>query len=120
MTKRSDMGQNVVGRLTSYLKPQGSAMRIIPVPCLKDNYAYLVVCETTGRTAVVDPSEAEPVQAAANRLGLTIDAIWNTHHHHDHVGGNQPLVATHPGIEVVAHASDRGRVPAQTLFIEEG
>jgi hydroxyacylglutathione hydrolase len=95
-------------------------MRIIPVPCLKDNYAYLVVCEATGRTAVVDPSEAEPVLAAASREGLTIEQVWNTHHHHDHVGGNQGVVAAFPGIEVVAHASDRGRVPGQTRFVEEG
>lgn len=95
-------------------------MRIIPVPCLKDNYAYLVVCEDTGLAAVVDPSEAEPVLAAVEREKVTVHAVWNTHHHHDHVGGNQALSAAFPGVEVVAHSSDRGRVPAQTRFIEEG
>lgn len=95
-------------------------MRIIPVPCLKDNYAYLVVCEQTGLAAVVDPSEGAPVLAAAERAKVNLAAIWNTHHHHDHVGGNQEVCAVRPGIEVVAHASDRGRVPAQTRFVEEG
>jgi len=96
-------------------------MRIIPVPCLKDNYAYLVVCDQTGHAAVVDPSEGEPVLAAARRENITaLQAIWNTHHHHDHVGGNQEVSAAFPGIEVVAHSSDRGRVPAQTRFVEEG
>jgi hydroxyacylglutathione hydrolase len=95
-------------------------MRIIPVPCLKDNYAYLVVCEQTGLAAVVDPSEGAPVLAAAERAKVNLVAIWNTHHHHDHVGGNQDVCAVRTGIEVVAHASDRGRVPAQTRFVEEG
>lgn len=95
-------------------------MRIIPVPCLKDNYAYLVVCEQTGLAAVVDPSEAAPVLAAAEREKVSLKAIWNTHHHHDHVGGNQEVSAALSGIEVVAHSSDRGRVPAQTRFVEEG
>ena len=97
-------------------------MRIVPVPCLKDNYAYLVVCEQTGEAAAVDPSEAEPVLAAAAREGVTLRTIWNTHHHWDHVGGNEGIAASVPGIEVVAHASDeeRGRVPGQTRGVREG
>ena len=95
-------------------------MRIIPVPCLKDNYAYLVVCGDTGFAAVVDPSESAPVLDAVQREAVDLKAIWNTHHHHDHVGGNQEVCAARAGLEVVAHASDRGRVPAQTRFAEEG
>jgi hydroxyacylglutathione hydrolase len=95
-------------------------MRIVPVPCLKDNYAYLVICEQTGQAAVVDPSEADPVLAAAAREGVTLTAVWNTHHHWDHTGGNERLVKAHPELAVVAHASDKGRVPGQTVFAEEG
>ena len=95
-------------------------MRIVPVPCLKDNYAYLVICEATQQAAAVDPSEAAPVLAAAEREGVTIRAVWNTHHHWDHVGGNDEISAKVPGIEVVAHASDQGRVPNQTRGVEEG
>ena len=95
-------------------------MRIIPVPCLKDNYAYLVVCGDTGFAAVVDPSESAPVLDAVQREAVDLKAIWNTHHHHDHVGGNQEVCAARAGLEVVAHASDRGRVPAQTRFAQEG
>jgi hydroxyacylglutathione hydrolase len=95
-------------------------MRIVPVPCLKDNYAYLVICERTNRAAVVDPSEAAPVRAAAEREQVVLAAIWNTHHHWDHTGGNAELAAALPGLEVVAHVSDRGRVPAQTREVDEG
>jgi hydroxyacylglutathione hydrolase len=95
-------------------------MRIVPVPCLKDNYAYLVICEATNTAAVVDPSEAEPVLAAMQREGVAPRAIWNTYHHWDHTGGNEALLAAHPGLEVVAHASDRGRIHGQTTFVEDG
>jgi hydroxyacylglutathione hydrolase len=95
-------------------------MRIVPIPCLKDNYAYLVVCEDSGKAAVVDPSEAEPVLAAVKREGVRLVAIWSTHHHLDHVGGNEGVVKAGGIEEVVAHASDRGRVPEQTRFVETG
>jgi hydroxyacylglutathione hydrolase len=93
-------------------------MRIVVVPCLKDNYAYLVI-GASGEAAVVDPSESEPVQAAVAREGATLRAIWCTHHHADHVGGNDALVARGP-LEVVGHVSDRGRIPAQTRSVEAG
>lgn len=95
-------------------------MRIVSIPCLTDNYAYLVICEATQSAAVVDPSEAAPVLAAVRLQGVELEAIWNTHHHMDHTGGNQELVAALRGLDVVAHESDRGRVPAQTRFVGEG
>jgi hydroxyacylglutathione hydrolase len=95
-------------------------MRIVPISCLKDNYAYLVVCEATGTAAVVDPSEAQPVVDAVQREGVTLAAIWNTHHHLDHTGGNKHLLSAYPELEVIAHASDKGRIPGQTTFVEDG
>jgi hydroxyacylglutathione hydrolase len=41
-------------------------MRVVSVPCLKDNFAYLVI-DHGGRCAVVDPGEAAPVEAALAR-----------------------------------------------------
>ena len=95
-------------------------MRIVAVPCLRDNYAYLVICEATGQAAVVDPSECDPVAAAVEAAGVTLVAIWNTHHHWDHTGGNKDLLEAHPELAVVAHESDKGRVPGQNTFAVEG
>ncbi len=95
-------------------------MRVIPVPCLSDNYAYLVSAEGSGDAFVVDPSESEPVIAAVEREGLRLVAVVNTHHHHDHVGGNEGLLARFGAMPVYAHQSDAGRVPAQTERVEEG
>jgi hydroxyacylglutathione hydrolase len=92
-------------------------MRVIPVPCLKDNYAYLVVDDATGQAAVVDPSEAAPVLEVVQRVGARLAAIWNTHHHWDHTGGNKALLQALPGLPVHAYAGDKGRVEGQTVFL---
>jgi hydroxyacylglutathione hydrolase len=93
-------------------------MRVVPVPCLQDNYAYLVITDG-GDTVIVDASEAAPVRDALKREGVRPKAIWSTHHHHDHVGGNEEL-ARELGLEVVAHESDRERVPAMTHGVDTG
>lgn len=85
-------------------------MKIIPILCLTDNFSYLIVCEETGAAAVVDPSEAKPVQEAVAKEGCDLVAILNTHHHWDHVGGNGELIKQNPALKVYAHSSDKGRV----------
>lgn len=91
-------------------------MRVVPVPCLKDNYAYLLVDGT--RAVVVDPGESEPVAAALQREGLTLAAIWATHHHADHVGGIAGLWKE--GIEVVAGEADADKVPHCSKRVADG
>jgi hydroxyacylglutathione hydrolase len=95
-------------------------MRVLPIPCLSDNYAYLVTADGSKKAFVIDPSEAAPIIAALEREGLELVAIVNTHHHPDHVGGNEELRARFGEIPVYAHVSDVGRVPAQTEKVEEG
>ena len=91
-------------------------MRIITVPCLQDNYAYLI--DAGGFCAVVDPSEPEPVVAALKREGLTLTHILNTHHHSDHTGGNRAL-KTAFGAQVVGPAGDAGRIPGIDIGVRE-
>jgi hydroxyacylglutathione hydrolase len=95
-------------------------MRVIPVPCLKDNYAYLLVADGSTRALVVDPSEAGPVVAAARQHGFTIAGILNTHHHWDHVGGNETLLNEYGDIPVRGHASDDGRIPHLSHRLKDG
>jgi hydroxyacylglutathione hydrolase len=95
-------------------------MQVIPVPCLQDNYAYLLVCEATLKAVVVDPSEADPVLAAVRAERVDLVAILNTHHHHDHTGGNDELRMEVEGLAVYGHASDRGRIPGLTVGLEDG
>jgi len=93
-------------------------VRVVTVPCLNDNYAYIVVA-TNGDAAIVDASEAAPVRDAIRRERVTPRAIWSTHHHWDHVGGNEEL-ARELGLDVVGHASDEKRLPAMTRGVQAG
>ena len=91
------------------------SLTVTLVPCLKDNYAYLLADRQAGLCAVVDPSEPEPVKAALAREGLTLTHILNTHHHWDHTGGNLALKAE-LGARVIGPGKDRDRIPG----IDEG
>ncbi len=93
-----------------------SDLRIEIIPCLKDNYAYLITGD--GLCAVVDPSEAAPVEAALETRGLKLTHILNTHHHWDHSGGNRDLKDTY-GAEVVGPEKDRTRIPAIDVGVDE-
>lgn len=63
-------------------------MEIVPVPAFSDNYLWLVHDEASGDTAVVDPGDATPVLAEAQKRGWQLTQVWNTHWHPDHTGGN--------------------------------
>ena len=63
-------------------------LEVHQIPVLSDNYVYLARDPATGECAAVDPAVAVPVLAALDRLGWSLTMILNTHHHHDHVGGN--------------------------------
>jgi hydroxyacylglutathione hydrolase len=91
------------------------SLTVTLVPCLKDNYAYLLADRDAGLCAVVDPSEPGPVKAALAKSGLKLTHILNTHHHWDHTGGNEALKAEFGAI-VVGPGKDRDRIPG----IDEG
>ena len=66
-------------------------MKIIPIPCLNDNYAYIINDFATKTIGVVDPSEAKPVINYLKKEKLELNYILNTHQHFDHVNGNIEL-----------------------------
>ncbi len=74
------------------------------------NYHYLVVCEETGEALAVDPWDATLVLDTARQHGWSITQVLNTHHHHDHVGGNAAIRAA-TGARVLAHADAAALIP---------
>lgn len=95
-------------------------MLIHRLSALSDNYIFVLVDPERREAAVVDPAEAEPVLRCLESLGATLTAIFNTHHHGDHVGGNAALLRHFPNATVYAGREDKGRIPGQTVFLQEG
>jgi hydroxyacylglutathione hydrolase len=95
-----------------------AALEIELVPCLKDNYAYLIHDSDAGLTAIVDPSEPDPVRKALSARGWKLTHILNTHHHFDHTGGNVPLKET-TGAVIVGPGKDRDRIPGIDVGVDE-
>jgi hydroxyacylglutathione hydrolase len=94
-------------------------MRVIPIPQLTDNYAYVVVDEPTGTGGVVDCAEADPVLRAARAAGVDLVAVLPTHHHWDHVAGNEELLKQRK-LTVYGYAGQGHRIPGCTREVKEG
>lgn len=93
-------------------------LEIIQIPALNDNYNYLLHDRATGKTAAVDPSEAEPTRRALEQRGWGLDIILNTHHHGDHVGGNLALQQQY-GCAIYGYAADAARIPGITRRLDD-
>jgi glyoxylase-like metal-dependent hydrolase (beta-lactamase superfamily II) len=96
-----------------------ATLEIVRIPALSDNYIWLVHDPESAETMVVDPAVAEPVLAEADRRGWAITAIWNTHWHPDHTGGNAGIKAA-TGCEVIAPAAEAERIPTADRLVGEG
>lgn len=85
-------------------------LELVTVPCLKDNYAYLLHDAASRATALVDAPEAAPILAVLAARGWQLGQIALTHHHSDHIDGVGELVAA-TGAQVIGAAADRHRLP---------
>ncbi len=85
-------------------------MNVIPVPCLFDNYAYVVFDEGSSQALIIDPSESTPVLNQVDALGLEVKGILCTHHHADHVGGLFDILDRFPNLNVYGHELDADRI----------
>ena len=94
-------------------------LQIITVPCLADNYAYLLHDEATGQTALVDAPEVAPIQVALEAQGWGLNTILITHHHDDHIQGVDALRQTY-GCQVIGAAADAHRLPPLDAQVREG
>ncbi len=95
-------------------------MDIKRLPALSDNYIFLLHDPQKNIAAVVDPAVSTPVLNCLDQLGAKLVAIFNTHHHYDHVGANQELMEKFPDVCVYGGKEDQGRIPGQQVFLREG
>ncbi len=97
---------------------EAGALKIVSVPCLNDNFAYLVQDTASGNVALIDAPEAGPVEAALSVLGWTLTHILITHHHGDHVDGVAALRGE--GVAVIGSSADSHRLPELTQAVTPG
>ena len=93
-------------------------MKIQIIPCLQDNYSYLIIDEENNIACVVDPSEADPIIEYLENTQIKLKFILNTHHHYDHVGGNQKLKEKY-GASIVGYKGDRERIPGIDILVDD-
>lgn len=89
--------------------PNKPMLQVHQFPCLSDNYGYLLHDPASGETACIDTPEADTYLREAERNGWRITAIWNTHWHPDHAGGNAEIKAA-TGCTVVAPAVEADKI----------
>ncbi len=94
-------------------------LEIVTVPCLADNYAYLLHDSETGVTALFDAPEETPILKALEDRGWSLNIVFITHHHYDHVDGLAGILAEHSA-EVIGTADDAARLPPLHRKVSEG
>ena len=94
-------------------------MRVEIIPCLQDNYSYIIIDEKNNTACVVDPSEAAPIINFLRKDNIKLKYILNTHHHFDHIGGNEDLKKEFKSI-VVGFKGDSKRIPGIEVLLEDG
>ena len=85
-------------------------MQITPIPCLSDNYAYVINDINFKTIGVIDPSESKPIISFLEKKNLKLNYILNTHHHFDHIGGNVELKKKY-NAKIVGFVGDKHRIP---------
>ena len=88
------------------------------VPCLQDNYSYLIINKKKNNACVIDPSEAQPIINFIEKENINLKYILNTHHHFDHIGGNKELKEKYNSI-VVGYKHDAKRIPEISVLVED-
>jgi hydroxyacylglutathione hydrolase len=95
-------------------------LELVTVPCLTDNYAYLLHDDQTGETAIVDFPESSALLAALDIRGWVPTDAFITHHHDDHIQGLAEIRALFPKMRVIGAAADAHRLPGLDLAVNEG
>lgn len=94
-------------------------LEIITVPCLRDNYAFILHDNISGQTAIVDVPESKPIIDILKKKNWKPSHILLTHHHGDHVNGVKSLNEVFP-TEVIGGKKDQHRLPKLNFAVEGG
>ena len=93
-------------------------MEVEIISCLKDNYSYLVIDKSNNSACIIDPSESDPVIEVIEKKKINLKFILNTHHHYDHVGGNEILKKKF-GAKIIGFKDDKNRIPFVDILLKD-
>ena len=89
------------------------------IPCLSDNYAYIIRDEQTNKNILVDAPEHVSIERYLDDKDMSLDFILITHHHSDHIDGINHLKLKYSP-RVIGAKRDRHRLPQLDIEVEEG
>ena len=89
------------------------------IPCLSDNYAYIIRDNQTNKNILIDAPEHQPIEKYLDENHLTLDYILITHHHGDHIDGISNLKDKYSP-KIVGAKRDKHRLPKLDIEVEEG
>ena len=93
-------------------------LQISIINSLTDNYIYLLRNEQSNITSVIDPGEAGPVIEFLNKKNWHLNEIINTHHHHDHIGGNNELIDIYKP-KLIAPSYNKNQISNADMFVSD-
>ena len=93
-------------------------LNIETIPCLNDNYSYIIHDSETNLVGVIDPSEFKPIDTFLSKKYNKLDYIMNTHHHFDHVGGNVELKLKYKS-KIVGSKIDQNKIPGIDVLVND-
>jgi hydroxyacylglutathione hydrolase len=94
-------------------------LEIHQIPCLSDNYGYLIHDPEADMTAAIDTPDVAPIEAALRSHGWELTHILNTHHHADHAGGNLKLQET-TGCTIIGPRDEADKIPGIEKEVGDG
>ncbi|MBT4988986.1 MAG: hydroxyacylglutathione hydrolase [Rickettsiales bacterium] len=92
--------------------------KVYIIPILSDNYCFIIQDLVNNITICVDPGSSDEVIEFLDKNNLKLDYIFNTHHHYDHITGNEALVQRY-NCEIYAPEKDKYRIPNITHLLKE-
>ena len=93
--------------------------KIFTIPLLQNNYSFIFHCIKSNKTACIDPAIGKEIAIFLRKHNFNLDFILNTHHHFDHIGGNEYLYKLYKPV-IYAHQYDAKRIPNIKKLLSNG